>query len=220
MCVCENFMDSHNVGSINLALHSLILIMSENPSKKPRLAAAAEALIEAASMETDAMTQKRLIESLDSLKASFDNNLNKTVQKMQSSNENFDAKINTLSQHVIGLKSEMEEVKKLLEEEKKQKTLERALGMTDIKSFQYYDGSDYGNNKDSSNLAKETIQWFLLDYGINLPDGRMKRDIYNESEKEPSKQAFRDKFKEQIKVLIMREPRVTVNNGVYAIYYQ
>lgn len=57
--------------------------MAEKPSKKPRLAAAAEALIEAASLETDAMTQKRL-----TVKASFDNNLNKTVQKMQSSNEN------------------------------------------------------------------------------------------------------------------------------------
>ena len=67
--------------------------MSNQPSKKPKLAAAAEALIEAASLETDAMIQKRLAANLDSLKSSFDNNLSKMVQKVQSSNENFDAKI-------------------------------------------------------------------------------------------------------------------------------
>lgn len=125
-----------------------------------------------------------------------------------------------MSQHVTGLKSEMEEVKKLLEEEKKQKTLERALGMTDIKSFQYYDGADIYNKKDSSDLAKRAIKWYLLDYGFILPDGRMKSDIYNESEKESSKQAFRDQFKNQIKVLIKREPRLfKKDDGKYAIHY-
>ena len=62
--------------------------MAEKPSKKPRLAAAAEALIEAASLETDAMTQKRLTESLDSLKVSFADNLSRTIETMESSNEN------------------------------------------------------------------------------------------------------------------------------------
>jgi hypothetical protein len=70
--------------------------MSELPTKKNRLAEAAEALIEAASLETDSMTQKKLTANLDSLKSSFADNLNIVVQKLQSSNENFDAKINTL----------------------------------------------------------------------------------------------------------------------------
>ena len=197
--------------------------MAEKPSKKPRLAAAAEALIEAASLETDAMTQKRLTESLDSLKVSFDNNLNKTVQKIQSSNENFDAKINTLSQHVIGLKSEMEEVKTLLEHEKKQKTLDRALGLTSFKSFKYYAGGnqyDYGSERQSSDLATSIIKWFLLGYGYNLPADALMKQRVNQSEMEESKKAFREQIKAQIKVLIVREPRVTVNDGVYTIYYQ
>jgi hypothetical protein len=53
-------------------------------SKHSKLAAAAEALIEAASLESDAITQKQLANHLESLKLSFDSNLNKVVQKMQS----------------------------------------------------------------------------------------------------------------------------------------
>ena len=53
----------------------------------------AEALIEAASLESDALIQKQLANNLDSLKSSFDVNLNKVVQKIQSSNENFDARV-------------------------------------------------------------------------------------------------------------------------------
>jgi len=104
---------------------------TQQPSKKLTLAAAADALVEAASLEADSMTQKELAQNVDSLKESFDNNLNRVVQTMKSSNENFDAKMNTLNQHVkdeIGaLKDEITAVKMLLEEEKKQKTLERTL---------------------------------------------------------------------------------------------
>ena len=81
-------------------------------SKKPRLAEAAEALIEAASLEADAVTQKQLVANLESLKTSSDSNLNKVVQKMDSSNENFDAKINTLNQHLVDVKSEIGALKK------------------------------------------------------------------------------------------------------------
>ena len=38
------------------------------------------------------MTQKQLTAILDSDKSLFDDNLNRVVQKMQLSNENFDAK--------------------------------------------------------------------------------------------------------------------------------
>lgn len=95
------------------------------PCKKERLAAAAEALVEAASLEADAATHKQLAQNLDALKTSFDSNLNRVVQTVKSSNENFDAKINTLNQNVQG--NEIVAMKALLEEERKQKTLERAL---------------------------------------------------------------------------------------------
>ena len=99
--------------------------MSERATKKSELAEAAEALIEAASLETDAMTQKKLATDLDSLKSSFDDNLNRMVNKMQSSNENFDAKMNTLNQHVLNMRSDIAALKTTLEDERKQKTLER-----------------------------------------------------------------------------------------------
>ena len=69
--------------------------------KNPGLTAAAEALIEAASLEADAVTQKQLVANLESLKTSFDSNLNKVAQKIDSSNVNFDAKINMLNQHLV-----------------------------------------------------------------------------------------------------------------------
>jgi hypothetical protein len=201
-------------------------------SKHSKLAAAAEALIEAASLESDAITQKQLANHLESLKLSFDSNLNKVVQKMQSSNENFDAKINTLQQHVNLVKCEIGALKVIMEEECKQKTLERALTLTDLDSFDYYESNEsnfHNSKKNSSELAKSTIKWFMVGYGSNLPNLVTLTNEYNlnsnyksATEKEVLIKAFVDRFAKQIKVLIKREPRVVKNdnNGTYAIFYQ
>ena len=189
-------------------------------SKKPRLAEAAEALIEAASLEADAVTQKQSVANLESLKTSFDSNLNKIVQKMDSSNENFDAKINTLNQHLMGVQNEIGALKSLMEEERKRKTLESARALTKLESFEYYDIS---SRKDSSDLARTALDWFLLGYGCYLPnDGKMSQNInqVDMERYEQSKKDFRDTFTMQMKILIKREPRlVQDNDGSWAIYY-
>ena len=187
---------------------------TQQPSKKLTLAAAAEALVEAASLEAESMTQKELAQNLDSLKASFDSNLNRVVQSVKSSNENFDAKMNTLNQHVkseIGaLKDEITAVKMLLEEEKKQKTLDRALKLAYHDSFKYYPYSDRVQ-EESGKLAEGVIGWFLLGEGASLPS---EATLYHfdaqtqyttkevREEEDASKKAFRAKFVEQIKRLI------------------
>ena len=169
-------------------------------SKHSKLAAAAEALIEAASLESDAITQKQLANHLESLKLSFDSNLNKVVQKMQSSNENFDAKINTLQQHVNLVKCEIGALKVIMEEECKQKTLERALTLTDLDSFDYYESNEsnfHNSKKNSSELAKSTIKWFMVGYGSNLPNLVTLTNEYNyksATEKEVLIKAFVDRF--------------------------
>lgn len=63
-------------------------------TKNSKLSVTAEALIEAASLESDAITPEKLADNLNSLKSSIDGNLNKTL------NENFDAKMITLQKHV------------------------------------------------------------------------------------------------------------------------
>ena len=139
------------------------------------------------------------------------------VQSVKSSNENFDAKINTLNQHVAGVKDEIIALKSLLEEEMKQKTLERALSLTDAESFEYYaNPSGSYQTSNSGELVKKTIKWFMLGYGMIISsDYSMERDG-NES----SKENFRQKFKEQIKRLIKREPRmIQKDDGNFAIYY-
>ena len=201
--------------------------MSGQPAKKC-LAAAAEALIEAASLEVDSMTQKRLESNLDSLKTSFDNKLNTLVQTVQTSNENFDAKINTLDQHVEGLKREVSAIKTLLEEEKKHKTLERALGLTNLNSFDYYirDMIYSGNKKKSSSeVVQSVLQWFSIGRGATLPIGALKDEFTplrgNEDQKKALNKVIAVKFANQIKDLIMREPRlVDRNDGTFEIYYE
>ena len=183
--------------------------MSEK-RKNPGLTAAAEALIEAASLEADAVTQKQLVANLESLKTSFDSNLNKVVQNIDSSNVNFDAKINMLNQHLVDVKSDIGTLKSLMEEEQKQKTLERARDLTELNSFVYYNNG--GDKINSSDLAKTALGWFSLGYGMNLP--------YGHDCDEQSKKDFQDKFIKQIKFLIKREPGVERNsNGTWAIFY-
>ena len=175
------------------------------------------------------MTQKQLVLNLDSLKASFDNNLNTVVQTMHSSNKNFDAKIKVLNQHVAGVKSEIVALKTLLEGEMKQKTLERALGLTDLNSFSYYTYSaghyNYGGQEQkSSEFAKEVLRWFSLGYGAFLPEASLSNEgnysSKSESEKKAFQKAFREKLTKQIKDLIKREPRLVENSdGRYSIFY-
>eukprot|EP00956_Cyclotella_meneghiniana_P010873 scaffold15231_cov66-Cyclotella_meneghiniana.AAC.11 len=139
-------------------------------SKDPGLAAGgAWALIEAASLEADAVTQKQLVGNIESLKTSFDSILNKVAQKMDSSNKYFDAKINTLNQqlddvksHLVLVNNKVGTLKSLMEEDCKRKTLESARALTKLGTFEYYDRS---TRKDSSDLAREVLDWFLLGYG-------------------------------------------------------
>jgi hypothetical protein len=194
--------------------------MSEQSAKKPRIAAAAEALIEAACLEADAFTKKKLAENLESLKSSFDSNLNRVVQKLDASSENFDAKINTLNQHVAGLKSDIGALRTLMEDEYKQTRLQRALTLVELNSFTYYAITQdyYGatTQKNSSDLTKTIIRWFMLGSGCNLPDARMEQYPKNEEE---SKKLFRQKLTKQVIQLINREPRLEQSGDKWTIYY-
>lgn len=96
------------------------------------------------------------------------------------------------------------QIKKLLEDEKKRKTLERAIGMTDLESFTYY---VHGGEK-SYELAKLVLQWFSLGYGFVLPEASLKRHSPRKEEKEADLKAFVNKFAVQIKELIKQEPRL------------
>ncbi len=60
-------------------------------------------VIETASLEADAITQKQSTMNFDSLKLFFADDLNRVVNKMQSLNENFDVKINTLNQLALNI---------------------------------------------------------------------------------------------------------------------
>jgi len=220
--------------------------MSEqSPSKQTRLAAAAEALVEAASLEVDAATKKKLVDGLDALKSSLDENLNRVVQKMQSSNEDFDAKINSLSQHVDGAKAEVSAIrndvatiKSLLEEDRKQKILTRAFESIDILlkhrevphdchstagSFNFisHDGL-FNRTYKSSELAKEVLLSFMQSRGYYLPKNHaLKLKSYDDdAQRSIDAQAFRNKFVEEMELLIGRKPRLSQDkNGRYIIWY-
>ena len=98
---------------------------------------------------------------------------------MQLSNEPFDAKVNTLNQHITTVKREiasmndaMRVIKWELEEERKKKTHARAMEVTHLTLFEYFTGASvqYGDLvQQSSYLVKDAIQWSLLDHVYNIP---------------------------------------------------
>ena len=115
---------------------------------------------------------------------------------------------------IESMKNEIFAMKALLEDERKQKTLERALNLTHLGSFDYDagPGCSIGRMK-SSDLAKTAIEWFMLGYGFNLPSNAR---VYSN----PKNEDFYEKFKGQMKDLIKREPRlVKDDDGSYSIYY-
>jgi len=184
--------------------------------KESRLSNAAEALVEAALLDAGTASQKELASKLEALQISFDNKMNTMIQTQKASDLNFDKKINTLNQHLVDLKKDMSTMSSSIQEENKQKTLERALSMTDLQSFQYY---IHHVEKNSTDLAKLVIRWYMLgDYGYYLPKASL-AETCGEATDEEAK-AFRDKFKAQIKTLIKREPRLKKeSDGRFAIFY-
>ena len=83
------------------------------------------------------------------------------------------------------------------------------MTLLDLESFTYCDGFI---NKNSSELAKTVIRWFMLSgYGCNLPSEATltNNHLYSSNstaETKPLNKAFVDKFAGQIKALIKREP--------------
>mmetsp|Transcript_3144 Transcript_3144/g.4187 ORF Transcript_3144/g.4187 Transcript_3144/m.4187 type:complete len:201 (-) Transcript_3144:63-665(-) len=199
--------------------------MSEGSNKNQRIMKAAEALVQAASMEVDSVTQQKLSSNLDELKNSFDSKLNTVSQSMKASGENFDSKINTVNQHLTSLnqnltslKSEMEEVKDLLAKQEKRQKLEHIISSgTGFFCFDYYDGG-INTRKSSNSLVKEILNNFALGFGYNLPPSAGTESGYHSINK--TNAAFRTKLVSQLEKLIGHKPRLVDNgDGKYAVYY-
>jgi len=207
----------------------LITPKSKNMEKESRLSKATEALVEAALLDAGTASQKELASKLEALQISFDNKLNTVIQTQKASDLNFDDKINTLNQHLVDLKKDMRTMSSSIQEENKQKTLERALSMADVDSFYYYDYQEGQNistflaqnvikRYNSAKLAKEVIKRFMLDRGYYVPKAAI--GVENREETDEETKAFRDKFKELIKFLIKREPRLEQeSDGRFCIWY-
>jgi len=211
--------------------------MDETPNIE--LAAAAEALIKAAtrSKDVDSITHRQLSITLEGLTASFSSGLNNVNQTLAASNSDFDGKINTTKQHLSDLKREVSDLKEaavkvatllatqtiVLLEQQKQQRLFWAQANTKLGSFKYYVEQSY-NTVDSSALVADIISWFIRGYGRNLDSSCSITDSsYNRNSNKAAEgqEAFRVQLKKQIKDLIGREPRLTKGtDGTYALYYE
>jgi uncharacterized protein YoxC len=169
----------------------------------------------------DAVTQ--LTETLKS-KTCFDD----TQQEMK-------LELTALSQDVKSLNLHMKTLTMIMDEERKQKTLERALILPDLDAFAYHttDKNSYGDVGMSSELAKGVIRRFMLGQGAKLPSAilnlsyRSQASYPNEwnkktiKEKDTMVKEFVDEFVKQISTLIGKQPRtVKVGDMVYNIYYE
>lgn len=155
---------------------------------------------------------------------SLDTDFSNVIKCMDSNAMTLDVKLRTLDKHVADMNSKIDSInehlmslKGLVETERKYRHLERARNLTDLGSFSYYRvGYNSSDSMKSSDLAKKTIGWFMLNRGYSLPDAV----VGPPSDKaEDRKKAFREKFKTQIKQLINREPRLSCEDGVWKIYY-
>eukprot|EP00956_Cyclotella_meneghiniana_P041847 scaffold241970_cov132-Cyclotella_meneghiniana.AAC.1 len=153
------------------AAKSQTALPSSNQSK---LSNAVKSIVEVASIEIDSKAQKKAAAELKDLS---DN-------------------VNTLRQEVVVLKDTVHSIKSLLESERRDMRIFRAMELTHIDSFRYY----HDGWEDSSELAKEALECFLIGYYFILPDDA-------ETEDGDTVQ-FRAKFKDQIRNLIGRQPRM------------
>jgi DNA gyrase/topoisomerase IV subunit A len=123
---------------------------------------------------------------------------------------------------------ELQRLNKKMDEERKQKTLERALILTDLDSFDYYlvELTGKGYERYSSDLAKGVIGRFMLGQSAKLPSAMLSEDSYEWykktiKEKDTLVKKFVDKFVYQISILTGKQPRIVkVGDMLYDIHYE
>jgi type I site-specific restriction-modification system R (restriction) subunit len=159
-------------------------------------------------------TVAQLTKTLESFKSSFDD----TQQEMKM-------ELTALSQDVKSLNLQMTTLTILMDEELRQKTLERALILTDLDAFEYipveYYQMDYPYDAGaSSELAKGVIRRFMLGQGAKIPSAIMnlsyrshvsysyKWNEKTDKEKDAMVKEFVDEFVNQISTLIGKQPRI------------
>ena len=166
--------------------------------KRLKLAAqAAEALVEAAALESNIVSG---LEKLD---------------------QNLSDKINTVNQNIANLSEAVKKSNELLERDWKQRRLEFALNNTTISSFSYLNA--HHSFKDSRELVKGILVSFITGYPQYLPKGAYimsdKRVSRYDNPTDDEMKVFRETLKSQLWKLIGREPRLYIDNGKYAVAY-
>lgn len=190
---------------------------------KNKLSRAAEALVEAATLEVDSLTQKKLANemkefnrNLTKLSLDMDKNtgcfdeLKKIVEKQSSEISKVHDNINTVNHNLNGIKNIMEQQLKI------QKLSNAIVANAHVGSFEYKDQSRYPEKTNSKEFVHTILQSFVNGFGKYIPNTYYIGSGYMEKERE----AFRAQLKSQVITLIGREPRlVKESNGQYAIYY-
>lgn len=176
--------------------------------------------MEAASLEVDSVTQKKLSSSLEALKTSFETELTAVTKSVKASNEHFDDKINTMKQELTNVRSELQKMHTVLESQAKMKRLELASTRTSVLSFDYYNDARGYNTQNSSALVKDIVEYFMFGYGYNLPQNAFVAASTSYNDEAEKKALFRKKLVKQVKDLIGSEPRLQdKGNGAFSIFY-
>lgn len=147
---------------------------------------------------------------------------------------NVNNKLDLMDQKIENLDQTMKNLQKSIDLQIKVKRLELAKSRVESTSFMYWDRSvlyssehqnDHNNNNISSGeLAKQTLDSFILETGFQLPDDAMyvgdKAFLIDNTDEEECKNLFREKIVKQIELLIGREPRLEDNGeGKLTLYY-
>ena len=199
---------------------SEVQINPEEETSEVRSVKAVEAIVDAASLEVDTLTEQKLSSNFDNLKSSFDNKL-ETVseslkQEMKASNDELESKIDTMNTHIITLEESMEEIKGFLATQEKRQKIEFAISCSNLQEFKY---KSEDTPKMSSSLVEKVLRWFALGYGYKLPsDAIANSSSVTDKTKE---ELFRAKLMKQLENLIGHKPRLVDNGkGEFTVFYE
>ena len=137
--------------------------------------------------------------------------------RAESNVDTLNLRVTEVMDGVAEVKNEIVALKSLLEGNERQKILHVALDMTDLESFGYYERKGADQMCETDVIAEEAIKWFLLGYGYKFSSAYS----LDQQGSKSGKEAFRQKFKEQIKTLIKREPYMAPvdNASSFVIFY-
>lgn len=184
---------------------------------------AAEDLVKAVQSEVNNAPQVKMASILASIKYTLESKLDAGItnqSEVSASLKGLNSKLDKVQTSLVEVVNTQTAIQAEMEQQIKLTRLQWAIDHVDYGSFVYCNGQN-NSRMHSKDIAKTILYWFMKGYGYYVGNDSMLSYCSIETEREKSRQQFRNKLSDQIHFLTGVKPKVQLDakDGRYLFSY-